>query len=590
MPKKSNINTSAILLLVITVISCLIVGFVHHNHGFQRYGYAPNAFFMLEPDSETAEVIDDYAGIRKHYQFTIPDNAMTTTGASLSIYLKHTSARIYINKEDAPDEFYILYDSYENNDFHISHTTGNYWISFPIRPEYAGRKLKLELTPVYKSAAGLSPRFEYQGYPMFIVIPHEQLLNMILIPQEMPLLVLTAIAMLSGIALLLFTLLLDLDKRDKTALLLLGLIALLSGVFRLPSLKSFSMLLDKYVIEKDIWFIGAISYLLLPLLTIRLFHYSEKKQKNKATSILNIIMDICVLIILILQAVGVLELHEVLVPWGIAASFALIICLYLLKPSTKAGIFMLLFPVTFGIDIVICRLTEDARMMIALTLYSVLMLIIRGFLFIQSSLHHKKIAEETLEELRTAQLQALTSQVTPHFINNALTSIYALTGHDSQRAMTMIDSLSTYLSSNYKSLSMKEMIPFEEELKNAMAYIDIQKLRFGDKLEVSQNLETTDFSLPPFTLQPLLENAIKHGMKGDGSTINIAITTSNSEKNTVLTISDDGNGYDNTQPSSGIGISNVQKRLELMCNGSLDISGTTANENPQTVVTVTIPW
>ena len=132
-----------------------------------------------------------------------------------------------------------------------------------------------------------------------------------------------------------------------------------------------------------------------------------------------------------------------------------------------------------------------------------------------------------------------------------------------------------YLRGNLDSLSIKEPIPFAKELDHTANFIALEKRRFGDRINVNYDIQTDAFTIPALSLQPLVENSIKHGLlvKEEGGSI--TITAREAENEYILTVQDDGVGFDAAAVQNDgqihVGIDNVRKRLDFMCHGTLEI-------------------
>ena len=182
---------------------------------------------------------------------------------------------------------------------------------------------------------------------------------------------------------------------------------------------------------------------------------------------------------------------------------------------------------------------------------------------------------EKEREIAEMQSSIMLSQIRPHFLYNTLTSIAQLCDNDPQEAKEAIIAFSRYLRGNMNSLNEKNPIPFATELDHLKVYLELEKIRFGDLLNVEMNIETTDFSLPILSVQPLVENAIKHGIgkKEDGGTIKISVRDFSDR--VEISVEDDGVGFDTNiavDTKRHVGISNVKERLKNLCNGTLEIT------------------
>jgi len=193
--------------------------------------------------------------------------------------------------------------------------------------------------------------------------------------------------------------------------------------------------------------------------------------------------------------------------------------------------------------------------------------------------------QQMQKELYEAKVSVMTSQIRPHFMYNALTSIAMMCEIDPKIAKEATITFAKYLRGNMDSLKQTGPVPFTQELEHLKKYLYIEKLRFDDLLNIEYDIQATDFVLPLLSVQPLVENAVKHGvgMKEDGGTVRIS--TRETETAYEVVIEDDGVGFDvNEQKDDGrshVGMENTKKRLHDMCGGEVKIEsvvgkGTTA--------------
>ena len=192
------------------------------------------------------------------------------------------------------------------------------------------------------------------------------------------------------------------------------------------------------------------------------------------------------------------------------------------------------------------------------------------------------------EKIRDAQINIMLSQIQPHFVYNSLSAISTLITIDPEKAQEALDNFTEYLRRNLSSLTDVKLIPFEDELKHIETYISLEKLRFDDRINVIYDLKTTDFNVPVLSIQPIVENAIKHGIlkKVEGGTLKIS--TYEAEDSYVIVIEDNGVGFNNDdvkKEENHYGIDNIEYRIKNMCNGSLDIKSVI---NKGTIVTITL--
>lgn len=226
------------------------------------------------------------------------------------------------------------------------------------------------------------------------------------------------------------------------------------------------------------------------------------------------------------------------------------------------------------------------------TIYANILLFLSIFLFYNSLYifqQHKLL--EMRAELQEKHTQLMLSQIQPHFLYNALGAISHLCKKDAALAREAIDSFSAYLRMNLDSIDQKAMVPFARELKHVRAYLWLEQLRFGEDLQVTYDIPFTDFQLPTLTLQPLVENAVKHGICRTEYGGTVAISVQREENRLRLTVRDDGAGFDPAQPPaqdgrSHLGIENVRSRLDVLCGGQLLIE---SRPGEGTAATILLP-
>ncbi len=199
--------------------------------------------------------------------------------------------------------------------------------------------------------------------------------------------------------------------------------------------------------------------------------------------------------------------------------------------------------------------------------------------------------QQMQKELYEAKVSVMVSQIQPHFMYNALTSIAMMCSIDPETAQEATVTFAKYLRGNMDSLKQTKPIPFEQELEHLKKYLYIEKLRFGNKLNIAYDIQATAFVLPQLSIQPLVENAVKHGvgMKKQGGTVTIA--TRETDAAFEVIISDDGVGFDTTAERkddgrSHVGMENTQRRLQEMCGGKVKIE---SKIGEGTVATVILP-
>ena len=181
-------------------------------------------------------------------------------------------------------------------------------------------------------------------------------------------------------------------------------------------------------------------------------------------------------------------------------------------------------------------------------------------------------------ELQESRISIMLSQMQPHFIFNTLNTIYHLCEINPEIARSTIDSFSKYLRNNIDNLDRSEMIHFDKEMSFVKAYLDIEKVRFDDELQIIFDTAVTNFKLPVLTVQPIVENAVKHGTSKKEGASTLCISTRETDACYEIEIRDTGVGFDTNQQINDehkhIGIINVRQRLKHLCDGTLTIEST----------------
>lgn len=204
--------------------------------------------------------------------------------------------------------------------------------------------------------------------------------------------------------------------------------------------------------------------------------------------------------------------------------------------------------------------------------------------------------KKATDEMIKSDLAFLKAQIKPHFLYNSLSVITALSTKDPQRTKKLLYDLSDYLRGSFNFENYNGITPIEGEIATIKAYLSIEKERFQGKLNVVYDIdETIEQSIPLLTIQPLVENALRHGIlkKSEGGTVWISIQKG--DACTVVNVRDNGVGmsqdkiediFSGTGTVTGVGLKNIHRRLLLHYGRGLEI---TSHEGQGTTVTITIP-
>jgi sensor histidine kinase YesM len=216
--------------------------------------------------------------------------------------------------------------------------------------------------------------------------------------------------------------------------------------------------------------------------------------------------------------------------------------------------------------------------------------ILTYYLFVSlNNLSEKNVKEARLESLvKETELKMLRSQINPHFLFNSLNSVSSLTITDPEKAREMVVKLSEFM--RY-ALSRKDEQPvsLQNELENLRLYLDIEKVRFGDKLTTEENIDSNclEFKIPVMLLQPLYENAVKHGVYESTESVRIVTEAKVIDGYIEITISNNYDAAPSMRRGTGTGLLNVTRRLELFYGNKASIN--TTKENGVYTVKIYIP-
>ena len=176
-------------------------------------------------------------------------------------------------------------------------------------------------------------------------------------------------------------------------------------------------------------------------------------------------------------------------------------------------------------------------------------------------------------ELTESRIATMISQIQPHFIYNTLGTIEQLCITEPESASKLVRNFSLYLRGNFSELANAKPIRFSEEMNHVKYYTDIEQVRFPD-MTIQYDLQSVEFVLPALSVQPLVENAIKHGLMGLEEGGKVTISSYETDTHYIVEVTDDGVGFDMNagyDETKHVGIKNIRGRIEAMCNGTLTI-------------------
>ena len=191
-------------------------------------------------------------------------------------------------------------------------------------------------------------------------------------------------------------------------------------------------------------------------------------------------------------------------------------------------------------------------------------------------------------QLAVSRVSLMISQIRPHFIYNTLGSIEQLCELDPNKAGELVHNFAKYLRGNFGELDNPKPILMSQEMEHVHHYISIENVRFPDMTFLFE-MNSNDFKLPALTVQPIVENAIKHGLMKLSKGGTIKVVSYETSESYCVTVEDDGVGFDTNillDERKHVGLRNIRERLKAMVNGTLTVESTIG---VGTKVLITIP-
>lgn len=237
-----------------------------------------------------------------------------------------------------------------------------------------------------------------------------------------------------------------------------------------------------------------------------------------------------------------------------------------------------LIPISVAL-IVAVSVAMDTSMMTEQPFAFLTIAIVVGSVFYYIWLHLQFVREHEQDLMAAQRIRIMMTQIQPHFLFNALNTIRALYAKDPPLADRTLEDFSAYLRRNLESLSQTELVPVAKELEHTRLYAEIEALRFPN-VRVEYRIEDSAFAIPALTIQPLVENAIRHGVRSRKDGL-VTVSTACDGAFHIITVQDNGVGFDPKQlaamEDSHIGIRNVKERVEQMCGGKMIVESEPGN-------------
>lgn len=506
------------------------------------------------------------------YRFTLSE---TEHAETLAFFINHHNTEVYVG-----DECVYTVKASQSDTFS---TTGGTWVMIPLYDDDIGKEIRVLFTPIYKNYREDAPEF---------LLGSEIAVHNFTLHRALPALVLCLCAVFAGVLLICLAVYHNVKGSFNGRLYALGLLAISAGLWRFSYDRVAYMLFENREV-----FIYTLS--IVSLMTTALSMLNSIKTSEKGKNLIRI-CSCCYSVIYILQlslqAFGIADLRQTLKAIHLtiivsAATFTAnsIIVLFKSSKQEKRRLdFSWLFGLGVAIDLLIYY-SADASFKMVFTLIAILAYsVYEGVSLLFTYIEQKNAFEEMETQLTLSRTTTMMSQIRSHFVFNILNAISGMCKYDPEMADDTVVRFARYLRNNIDIMEKDGNIPFKTDLRQVEDYVALEQVRFGDKIEFYTDIEADDFSVPPLILQPVVENAIKHGVSKKQGNGTIILRTRDIGKSIVITVEDDGVGFDmaELEKEKSVGIRNIRFRLKHLVNGTLNIA---SEVGKGTTVTITIP-
>ena len=588
--KKSRIKISLILYTLIFLFGGIVVFMVskRSNQSFPamllelkfegEYSQNGNSWQQLSEATDLSAFDGDLM-LRGRFDLELPE------GVCIYFYLNHIGMTVSVNGENA----------YEMSNEINSDMCGNGWQEWFLPALSDGDFIEIRL----HNPHNYGNKDAYNELLASICMSGESQLKQYYEKKEMPYRYFCTFIMVASIAFIGTAIGYQLLHLPLSKLLLkLGIMSLLMAVYMYLDTKDINLRNDKLVFNT---YMRQIAMMLAALMLAaggeELLHAKRRKLAQLTVYVL-LVADT---VFMAVGLAGVMGIYDTGMYWaviqGIVSLIMIVLCIIEATNGEKQER-ILLNSVVVLMAVLIAELI-NARLSVWKS--GICIKAVFGVLFVLLLLWAVKLvavnyqasirARKLEEELKENRIALAMSQIQPHFIYNSLNSIYHLCEKDVGMAQQAISDFSDYLQRSLSAADRTSLITFEEELNHIKAYLKLEQLRFGKDLNVVYHIETTGFMLPALSVQPLVENAVKHGIckkEEGGGTVILAVKEC-PECYEVI-VSDDGVGFvpgtEDQGKGTHVGIRNVRQRLDIMCHATLEVE---SEPGKGTTSTIRIP-
>lgn len=555
-----KIQKIAIVFVTGLVLALLFILVIRQNT--EIVNTRENEFAIMSETVMGRQISDEESPAGVITEFVLPLNMDLTAGKVLMFYVSHQWTEVFIGDE-------CVYSLEPSGELSFIKTSGSKWVQIPLYPEDAGKTVRVITTPVYENLIKSEVEF-FVGSSFSIY--KEQLKSML------PTIILCVVNIVIGILLLFAALYFRREEKEQSELMPLGMLGIVMGFWQLAH-NDFSPFLWE---GKEI-FLYYLSVVMMLVCMIPLVRTVIEKLSGYKKTILQyylVIVSVMASLQIILQMTGVRDLREMFLftHGSIIVGAVLVIGVTIIgsiKKHKEHGGKNQMWILAVGLlgDLLLYYMNDTSSGLIMILSAILIYILLEAFCFLSVYFEQKQMIKEKENQLNHSRLVILMSQIRSHFVFNILNAISGMCKYDPEKADETIVRFSRYLRNNIDMMEEDKMIPFDMELQRLEDYILLEQVRFGERLEFVTDIEVTDFMIPSLIIQPVIENSIKHGITKRKSGGAILLSTWKENGNIIISIDDDGVGFDikELEKSTSVGLKNIRYRLKYLLDGTLTI-------------------
>lgn len=571
MKKKKSYVLEKIVFLILTILLLALLGilFIRKNTIVENKRRQEDLVIVENIMRKEIEDENGYA-----IEFTFPLDTEISHDTELTFYKSHHWIDIWIGETH-------VYSLKPSTELDFIKTPGGKWVILPIFREDAGKMVRVVMTPVYE---------DYVAKDVEIFIGSSLKVYQRELKQELIAIILSFLNISVGIGLIPVAIYCRYIKQKGMDIVSLSVIGITIGLWQLTN-NDFSMF---FLSGKEIY-LYYVSVTMLLVCTIPLVRSASVRLHSKEKKILYLYLAIAAvlaIIELLLQLLGVVDLRQMfpIIHGNIFIGAVLLIGSAIYERIKGYGRYGNVWILAVGVlcDLLLYYIRGTASGLLMLLLAVLIFVLLEGVTLLFYYMKQKQLLEETEIRLINSRAITMTSQIRSHFVFNVLNAISGMCKYNPEKADETIIQFSRYLRNNIGIMEDDKMCPFPMVLQRLEDYVALEQVRFGDKIVLVTDFEITNFQMPSLIIQPIVENAIRHGIskKENGGTI--LLSTWEEDDTIFIEINDDGVGFDMQalEKEESVGLKNIRFRLQYLAHGTLTIHSKIGNG---TKVTITLP-